>query len=153
MDSMCNEYGENEDLHKIRHKSYALFASFCNDSTAHDESQKEDSIEGVPTINEGQDFNTVVMTQAITEFHSAYTKLAKLQSKQQPNKDDDEPSFSAKLVLSQPDSEALIPATTSMEDSSVGVDREEHREDVLIDQAKHELKKDEAFLYLVQAQE
>ncbi|KAJ8420909.1 hypothetical protein Cgig2_007765 [Carnegiea gigantea] len=67
----------------------------------------------------------------------------------QPNKDDDGPSFSAKLALSQPDSEALILANTSMVDSSVGVDREEHREDVLIDQAKHELKKDEAFLYLV----
>ncbi|KAJ8423463.1 hypothetical protein Cgig2_010795 [Carnegiea gigantea] len=70
--------------------------------------------------------NTMVM-KATVELHNAHMEFVKLQPKQQPNKDDGGRSFSPTLALSQPDSEAPILATTSVTDSSVDVDKEEHR--------------------------
>lgn len=53
------------------------------------------------------------------------------------------PSFSPALALGQTNSKAPIPATASMADASVGVDSEENYEDVLMDQPRQELKKDD----------
>ncbi|KAJ8425541.1 hypothetical protein Cgig2_007451 [Carnegiea gigantea] len=47
------------------------------------------------------------------------------------------------LALVEPNIEAQILVTMSMETASIGVDKEEHYEDVLLDQVKKELKKDD----------
>ena len=100
-------------------------------------------MEGVPAINEVQNFNTFIMKEAIAELHNAHMEFAKLHPNQKSKKDIGGPSFSPKLVLSQLDTEAPIPTTTSMAYASVSVDMEEHREVVLMDQAQQELKKDD----------
>ncbi|KAJ8427722.1 hypothetical protein Cgig2_022196 [Carnegiea gigantea] len=83
-------------------------------------------MEGVAAISKAQDFNTVVIKEPVGELHCAYTEFTKVQLKQQPNKDDSEPSFRPTLALGQPESKAPMPTTTSMVDASISVDREEH---------------------------
>ncbi|KAJ8427649.1 hypothetical protein Cgig2_010662 [Carnegiea gigantea] len=51
--------------------------------------------------------------------------------------------FSLTLALREPDSEAQISAATSVADASVNVKKEEQRENVLMNQAKKEMKKDD----------
>ncbi|KAJ8423166.1 hypothetical protein Cgig2_023233 [Carnegiea gigantea] len=60
-------------------------------------------------------------------------EFAKLQLKQQPNEDDGVPSFSPILALHEPDSEAQILATTSVADTSVSLEEEDHHENVPLD--------------------
>ncbi|KAJ8420230.1 hypothetical protein Cgig2_030246 [Carnegiea gigantea] len=62
-----------------------------------------------------------------------------LQPKQQPNQDDDGPSFNPTLVVGQTDSEALILVATSMAEASVTTNKEDHYEQVLMGQMKEEL--------------
>jgi len=44
---------------------------------AHDESQSEGIVEGVPIISKGQDFNTAVVKEAIIELHSDHMEFTK----------------------------------------------------------------------------
>jgi len=80
-DCIYNNYGEEEDLHKIWDEARAIFISFYDALIAHQELLREDSVEGVPVIGEGQDSNTAVIKEAIIDVHSAHMEFAKLQPK------------------------------------------------------------------------
>ncbi|KAJ8421665.1 hypothetical protein Cgig2_007970 [Carnegiea gigantea] len=71
-------------------------------------------------------------------------RLMPVRTGQQPNRDNVGPSFSPTLALSGPNSEAQILVTTSMVNASISVDKEEHRENILMDQAKKEMKRDDS---------
>ncbi|KAJ8421655.1 hypothetical protein Cgig2_019773 [Carnegiea gigantea] len=71
--------------------------------------------------------------EAIADLHSAHMEFTKLQPKQQPNEDDGGPSFSPTLALREPDSKGQTPATTSVAEASITVEKE----------AKKEMKKDD----------
>jgi len=83
-----------------------MFVSLCDALTADQGSQREGSVEGLSTIGEGLDFNTVVIKEVVADLQSAHIEFTKLQPKQQPNKDDGSPSFSPTLALREPDIEA-----------------------------------------------
>ena len=73
------------------------------------------------------------MMETIIELHRAPMEFAKVQLKQQANKDN---GGNPQLALGQLESEVAMPATTPMVDASNAIDREEHHEDVLMDQTK-----------------
>ncbi|KAJ8430876.1 LOW QUALITY PROTEIN: hypothetical protein Cgig2_011339 [Carnegiea gigantea] len=63
-------------------------------------------------------------------------------AKGQPNKDDGGPSSNPTLALHELDSEARILATASVVDATASPKKEDHHENVLMDQAKKEMNKD-----------
>ena len=79
---MCDKCGKNEDLHKIQDEARAMFVSFCNAHIAHQEPQREDSVEEVPAIGKGRDFNTTIMKEVVTNLHGAHKEFKKIQPKQ-----------------------------------------------------------------------
>ncbi|KAJ8424499.1 hypothetical protein Cgig2_020044 [Carnegiea gigantea] len=88
------------------------------------------------------DFSTTIMKKAIANLHSAHMKFKNIQKKQQPEKHDGGPSFSHTLALHEPDTKAENSATTSVVDIRVSVEKEDHCENVFMDQAKKETNKD-----------
>ncbi|KAJ8423850.1 hypothetical protein Cgig2_024096 [Carnegiea gigantea] len=92
------------------------------------------------------DFDTAVMKEVVADLRSAHLGFAKIQLKQQPDNDDGGPLFSPTLALREPDSEAQILVTTSVADASVSIKKEDHHENVLMDQAKKKMNKNASML-------
>jgi len=62
--------------------------------------------------------------------------FVKVQAQLQSNKNDNGPSFSLALKLSQPQSHSPIAATTSMADTSTDVEWDKHYLEVMMDYEK-----------------
>jgi len=71
-------------------------------------------------------------------------EFRKLQPKRKANNDNGAPSSSPTLPLHRLDSEAKIPRTTLVANASVIVEKEDHHEDVLLDQPYNIMKKDDS---------
>jgi len=101
-------------------------------------------VEEPPMIGEGQNLNTTVMKEGVVDLHSAHMEFENIQLKQQLGKHDGAPSFTPTLALNEPDTKAEDLTTTSLEDARVSVEKEDHCENVLMDQVKKETSKDDS---------
>jgi len=71
--------------------------------------------------------------EVVVELQGVHMDFVKVRAKQQSNKDDSGPSFSPTITLSQPKNQSQILTTTSMVDTSISIEKDEHREDVVMD--------------------
>ncbi|KAJ8421446.1 hypothetical protein Cgig2_013880 [Carnegiea gigantea] len=95
---------------------------------------------------EAQGFHSDVMKEAVVDLKSAHVEFRKLQLKQKANNDLCAPSFSPTLPLDKPDGESEIPGDTLVSDASIIIEKEDHRDDVVLDQPKNITKKDDSIL-------
>jgi len=104
--------------------------------------QRKCSSHSTILLLEAQHFNTDLMKDTVADLHSAHVEFQNLQLMQKANDDFCAPSFIPTVPLYKPDTESQIQTDTLVSDACVIVKKEEHYEDVVLDQPKSVTKED-----------